>query len=206
MLRMTSQVPASSVRVLIAACLLAVGTARAQEDGLRALAKERANPLSGIRQVMLTEQPNVGLPAGEGVQNLAQLLVTWPVPLGSRWNLVTYTVVSGISQGNVDGGRVGGLGDTMVTAAITPSETAARIRGVGPVVQIPTATDSALGSNRWAAGPAVALFVQPGPWTAGALIENVWSSRESGPQNVDIRPSGGAQWSPSISLQLLFPD
>jgi len=138
------------------------------------------------------------------------------------------------------------------------------------VIQIPTATDPALGSNRWAAGPAVALFVQPGPWTAGALIENVWSSREAGTQNVDafslqydltwngprgwfvesnatitsdwtahpgdrwivpvgggfgkvftvgrwslsasaevfynaVRPSGGAQWSPSISLQLLFP-
>src|SRR5262249_17066053 len=140
---------------------------------------------SGIRQVTLSEQRNVGLPAGEGVQNLAQLVVTWPIPLGPRWSLVTYSIVSGISQSTTDGGRVGGLGDTTVTAAITPRETGALIWGVGPVVQIPTATNSALGSNRWAAGPAVALFVQPGPWTAGALIENVWSSRESGAQNVN---------------------
>jgi len=112
---------------LILACLPAMIAANAQpSDVLEDLAKQRANPLSGIRQVTLSEQPNVGLPAGDGPQNLTQLLVTWPIPLGPRWNVVTYTIVSGISQPDAAGdGRVGGLGDTMLTAAVTPSGTGA---------------------------------------------------------------------------------
>jgi hypothetical protein len=257
---------------LLVAVLLALGSAHAQPlDELRDLAKQRANPLSGIKQITLSEQPNVGLPADARVQSLAQLTVTWPIPLGSDWSVVTYTIASGISQTDAAGDdRVGGLGDTMITAVLTPNETGALIWGVGPVVQIPTATDPALGSNRWAAGPAVALFVQPGPWTAGVLVENVWSSHEAGAQNVDafsvlynltynfprgwflesnttltadwtappgdrwtvpigggfgkvftagrwslsasaeifynaLRPPGGAEWSPSIAFQVLFP-
>ena len=45
---------------------------------------------------------------------------------------------------------------------------------VGPVLQLPTATNGDLGSQRWAAGPSVGLFVQPLPWTAGVLLENAW--------------------------------
>ena len=258
------------VRTIALACLVVAQTAHAQEgDFLHDLAKQRANPLSGIRQITLSEQPNVGLPNDERVQNLAQLTVTWPIPLGPQWNVVTYSIFSSVSQADTEG-RVGGLGDTMVTAVVTPTETGALFWGLGSVVQIPTATDSALGSNRWAAGPALALFVQPGPWTAGVLVENVWSTREAGAQNVDafsvlynvtwngphgwflesnttltsdwtsdprarwtvpvgggfgkvftvgrwslsasaelfynaIRPADAARWSPSVSLQLLFP-
>jgi hypothetical protein len=257
---------------MMLAWLLVSGTVHAQQSSsLENLAKLRANPLSGIRQVTVSEQPNVGLPKNGSVQNLAQLTATWPIPLGPDWNVVTYSIVSGISQPDADGGRVGGLGDTMLTAAVTPSETGALIWGVGPVLQIPTATDPALGRNRWGVGPAVALFVQPGAWTAGALVENVWSSPKSGAGKIDafsilydvtwngpqgwfvesnttitsdwtadpgqrwtvpvgggfgkvftvgtrslsasielfynaVRPSDGAQWSPSFSLQLLFPD
>jgi hypothetical protein len=42
------------------------------------------------------------------------------------------------------------------------------------VPQLPTATNGDLGSRRWAAGPSLALFVQPLPWTVGALLENAW--------------------------------
>jgi len=175
------------VPALLAVSLLALAlhAAHAQQvDWLADLAKRRANPLSGLRQITVAEQANVDLTGEQGVQNVAQLLVNWPIALGPRWSLVTYTIVTGTSQPNDGDGRVGGLGDTMITAAVTPTESGTLIWGIGPVLQIPTATDPALGSNRWAAGPAVAAYVQPGRWTAGALVENAWSPRESGAQNV----------------------
>ncbi len=54
-----------------------------------------------------------------------------------------------------------------------------------PSSSIPTATDHELGTDRWAAGPALALFVQPLPWTVGALIENAWSFSGSGDARFD---------------------
>lgn len=49
------------------------------------------------------------------------------------------------------------------------------IWGIGPVLLLPTATDSLLGSEKWGAGPtAVALTVR-GPWTVGMLANHIWS-------------------------------
>jgi hypothetical protein len=40
---------------------------------------------------------------------------------------------------------------------------------------LPTATDDALGTGKWCAGPAVVALVQPGKFTLGALVSNLWS-------------------------------
>ncbi len=72
-----------------------------------------------------------------------------------------------------------------ITAAITPSETGFLAWGIGPVLQIPTATSAQLGSDRWALGPAIGLYVQPGEWTFGALTENIWSFAGAGNQRVN---------------------
>ena len=47
--------------------------------------------------------------------------------------------------------------------------------GAGPVVLLPTATDSLLGGKKWAAGPAAIGLVLKGPWTVGMLANHVWS-------------------------------
>src|SRR5262249_16903301 len=47
--------------------------------------------------------------------------------------------------------------------------------GFGPVLAIPTASDDALGSGKWGAGPTVVILKQAGPWTYGALVNHVWS-------------------------------
>ncbi len=46
---------------------------------------------------------------------------------------------------------------------------------VGPVLYLPTATDDALGSGKWSAGPSVIVLGMPGPWVIGVLASNVWS-------------------------------
>ena len=74
---------------------------------------------------------------------------------------------------------------TVLTAVVTPNQTGTLIWGLGPVLELPTATDHELGSNLWAAGPALGLFVEPDPWTIGVLLENAWSFAGSGHEKIN---------------------
>jgi hypothetical protein len=49
--------------------------------------------------------------------------------------------------------------------------------GVGPVFQIPTATNHLLGTGKWSAGPGAVLFLNAKPlhMTGGLLAFNIWS-------------------------------
>ena len=47
---------------------------------------------------------------------------------------------------------------------------------MGPVVLLPTATDNALGSQKFGIGPTVVVLTQPGKWTLGALANHIWST------------------------------
>ncbi len=46
--------------------------------------------------------------------------------------------------------------------------------GFGPVVELPTGGEKR-GTQKWSAGPSFVVLAQPGDWTFGALINNVWS-------------------------------
>jgi hypothetical protein len=52
--------------------------------------------------------------------------------------------------------------------------------GVGPAMVIPTATNNILGQGKFSLGPSFVALAQPGHWTVGALINNVWSVAGSG--------------------------
>ena len=49
------------------------------------------------------------------------------------------------------------------------------IWGAGPVILVPSATDSALGSEKWGAGPTGLVLKQEGPWTYGILANHLQS-------------------------------
>ena len=53
----------------------------------------------------------------------------------------------------------------------------ARSGASGPIAQIPTTTNTKLGSDRWGLGPTfVVLKLEHGsPWVYGFLVNNVWS-------------------------------
>ena len=83
-------------------------------------------------------------------------------------------------------GRIDGLGDTSFTAFISPVNSQAITWGVGPVFLLPTATDDALGSDKWGAGASAVFLAMPGPWVIGSLFSNVWSFAGSGDQDVNL--------------------
>jgi len=68
-----------------------------------------------------------------------------------------------------------GLGDMNPTFFLSPVKPGKIIWGVGPAFVIPTATNNLLGQGKFSIGPSFVALAQPGHWTLGALVNNVWS-------------------------------
>jgi len=168
----------------------AVAPARAQTapaPSVEDLARLSQNPLSGLRSLEVSPQINVDTPDGH-VQSTLSLEATWPFALDEHWLLVSYSTLSAVWQDGTTqrNPSLAGLGPTVIDLLVTPSESGSLIWGAGPVVQLPTTTNDALGSDRFALGPALVLAVQPGPVTAGVLVQNLWSFDGDGADAIDV--------------------
>ena len=70
-----------------------------------------------------------------------------------------------------------GLGDITQSFFFSPKEPTSSgwIWGAGPVFLWPSATDNALGSEKFGLGPTVVLLKQQSGWTYGVLANHIWS-------------------------------
>lgn len=75
----------------------------------------------------------------------------------------------------VPGPTVFGLADLTDAVVLSPNTDTRFQWGVGFAVGIPTATDPALGSGKWQAGPAFRASYVSGAWRLGLLATNRWS-------------------------------
>ncbi len=164
------------VTLLIAAPLWA-----AEQDS-EELAKAAQNPIANMISVPFQNNLNFNYGPQGSPQNILNIQPVIPVELSSDWNLITRTIMPVVSQ-PAFGPRQDsqfGLGDTQFSAFFSPAKSGKIIWGVGPIAQLPTHTDSRLGSPLWGLGPtAVALRID-GDWVYGGLINNVWSLGGSG--------------------------
>jgi hypothetical protein len=106
-----------------------------------------------------------------------------PFSLTHHWNLITRTITPVIyAESPVEGGDSSyGLGDVLQSFFLSPKAPVYDwILGGGPVFLYPTATDNALGGQKWAAGPTVVLLQQKSGWTYGVLANKLWSFAGSG--------------------------
>src|SRR5499427_5757006 len=69
----------------------------------------------------------------------------------------------------------GAAPDLNPTVFLSPAHPGKFIWGVGPAFVFPTATDPTLGQGKWSIGPSFVVLAQPGHWTLGLLVNNVWS-------------------------------
>jgi hypothetical protein len=169
----------------IAATLLGCGVmgswpAIAQNADADALAKTLANPVAALISVPLQLNWDTGLATDrEGEKYLLNIQPVVPIDLNDRWNVISRTILPLELQSDVVPGddRQSGLGDLTQSLFFTPKEPLGDwIVGAGPALLLPTATDSALGSEKWGLGPtAVALKQTSGGWTYGFLWNHVWS-------------------------------
>ncbi len=141
------------------------------------LAKKLANPISSLISVPIQSNFDFGVGPGDGTKWTTNIQPVIPFSIGEEWNLISRTILPVIDQSGIaaSGGALDatGLGDITQSFFFSPKESSP-IWGVGPVILFPTATDSLLGTEKWAVGPTAVVLRQSGPWTVGALANHLW--------------------------------
>jgi hypothetical protein len=167
------------------AILCAAGGVHAEQGDAEAsdgdLVRETQNPIADLISVPLQNSMtfNSG-PDADEVFNTLNIQPVIPVPVTDKVNIITRTIVPVVSLPWEGGDRKNGLGDILITAFLAPATTDKFVWGMGPVLQIPTATDHRLGSDYWSMGPSAVLVALPGKWVLGGLVSNVWSMGDGG--------------------------
>lgn len=149
--------------------------AAANTDTLR---KAAQNPVASLISVPVQNNNNFGIGNDGRVQDVLNIQPVIPVQINGKWNVITRiitpitsnpTVNQPINQGAF------GFGDMNPSFFLSPATPGKVIWGAGPTFMLPTATNPLLGQGKWSIGPTFVALAQPGKWTLGALVNNVWS-------------------------------
>ncbi len=194
----------ATLRIGAVWCLLAIGVlAVGQSDSAQpqsssmtqgaapasnaeALTKAAQNPIASMISVPIQNNFSFNINPGQRTQYLMNVQPVIPMSLGPNVNLIVRWITPILWQpfpSATPGKEVGefGLGDMQPSFFFSPAKASKLIWGAGPVFLIPTATDKMLGQGKFGMGPGFVWLVQPGKWTMGALVNNVFSV--AGPSN-----------------------
>jgi hypothetical protein len=166
---------------------LAAGGAAFAQDAAN-LAQQTANPVADLAVVPFQFNTDSGFGTEDGDRLSVNIQPVVPLTLNDDWNLITRTIIPIVDQDPffAGGSSVSGVGDIVQSFFLSPREPGpgGLTWGAGPVFLWPTATEDALGADKFGVGPtAVGLFIQ-GPWTYGALVNHVWSFAGDGDRDV----------------------
>ena len=142
------------------------------------------NPVGSLISVPFKLTVDFGAPDGSAtILNLQPVI---PQNVGD-WNLIHRAIapilahvegfIAGIPEipaGSTGGGATG-IGDINYSVYLSPAYPGKAIWGVGPSINLPTATDDQLGSGKWSGGLTAVVLTQPKPWTLGVLGRQLWS-------------------------------
>jgi hypothetical protein len=142
------------------------------------LRKAAQNPIASLISIPVQNNSNFNIGPNDRTQNVLNIQPVIPVRVSENWNLITRIITPIIYQpiGSepVNQGA-NGLGDINPSFFLSPAKPHKIIWGVGPTFILPTATNPLLGQGKWNIGPTIVVLSQPGHWTIGALVNNVWS-------------------------------
>ncbi len=175
---------------LVAAASIVCLGARA-DDKKSSLSQQLANPIANLISVPIQYNALFGAgPDRKGTLSVLDIQPVIPIRLNEDWNLITRTILPIAYASNIFSGDVGGLADTQVSLFLSPQNAGpgGLIWGVGAVVNVPTATDPLLGTRKWGAGPTAVALVQKGPWTVGALVNQLWTLNGNDINETFIQP------------------
>lgn len=146
------------------------------------LQKATQNPVANLISVPVQNNSNFGISPNDRTQNVLNIQPVIPMHLTKDWMLVARVIQPIVWQpypGQPSGGEFG-FGDMNPSLFLAPVKPGKLIWGAGPTIVIPTATSKFLGQGKLSFGPSLVGLVQPGHWTLGVLINNVWSVAGSG--------------------------
>ena len=171
------------------------------------LAKQLSNPIASLVSVpfQFNWEQNVG--PSEATRFVLNVQPVMPFSMNQDWNLIVRLIAPLVSQpALIDGGvAASGISDITTSFFISPAESGI-IWGAGPVVVLPSTSEPTLGTGKWSAGPTIVALKQTGPWTVGALWNQVWSfSGDSGRSDVNqmfLQPFLAYQATRTITLTI----
>ena len=154
-----------------------------QAQGGEDLRAKTQNPVGAMISLPFKFTADFGAPDGTAFFLNVQPVI--PVTVGD-WNLINRVIaplvsVEGFIEGTPEipegeeGNGATGLGDINYSVYLSPAAPGKYIWGIGPSLNLPTATDDQLGSGKWSAGATAVVLTQPKPWTLGVLGRQLWS-------------------------------
>jgi hypothetical protein len=156
------------------------------------LAKQLANPIASLISVPFQANEDWGYgPTGNGYKFTLNIQPVIPLSISKDWNLIIRTILPIVSQHDLfyfanlpkdsplqpQNRSQDGLSDTTQSFFLSPKKPGpfGLIWGLGPAFLYPTGTQDLLGSGTFSIGPTLVLLEQTGPWTVGALMNQLWS-------------------------------
>lgn len=156
---------------------------KAKEHDLEAIGKQTNNPVGAAWMLWFqNDYTRMGGDAVDGHEywnsTKFQPVMSFPFEMANDpWNLI-FRPVFQLQSFSFDGDRTTGLGDTGLAVAIGPDRLDGIIWGLGVTQLFPTASDDAIGQEKWQAGPAVLLAhlaPKPGGFNIGIFGQHWWS-------------------------------
>ena len=153
-------------------CAAQETTGGAAQSSAADITKLKQNPVGGLRCVYLQ---NMNAPYGEGIADSFSIQPVWPFPIGDNWKVITYTIVPiehfpASSSGNPS---ATGLGNILFNGFFVRQKKKGNFTlAAGPALELPTRTDSTLGSNRVSLGPTALVYD-----SVGSCMEKVDGQR-----------------------------
>jgi len=152
-------------------------------------------------QQQLVLQPIIPWKLGKQ-QHIARITLPY-VTSGPDWGVIAEDAAAGLPPNYVPTAKQDGLADTAVVDVII-SKTSWGRQGIGGAIILPTASDPALGSEKWSIGPAYVAITKKGNFQGGFVAQWLFSvAGESDRDDVNsltIQPFGGFGFSGGWSL------
>ena len=137
------------------------------------LSKEAANPVANLMSFPFQNNTNFGYGSFNRTTNILNIQPVIPFANGKIVTRTIFPIVWIPDYSTENDMYSTGLSDITFTAFYVP-ESKGIIWGLGPVFDIPTGGEKR-GTQKWTIGPSFLALVQPGEWTFGFLMNNVWS-------------------------------
>jgi len=170
------------VSVLLTIAALWSGQALAQTPppmAVTELSKDAENPVARQITLPLRYEADFHDGAYEATKDTFEIdQAVVPFRLNEDWALITRTKlpVESLPPKKLGEHWTSGLSNGYTTFFLSPEHGQGFYWGAGPVLYYPTATNPALGVNKWGSGPSAAFLHQDAsPWVFGAVVNNIWS-------------------------------
>lgn len=137
------------------------------------VAADLANPLAPVTTLAGQLRTEFGNGPDDDVNGQLRLQPSFFKPFSDRSALLLRTIVPVLFKNWPTDDT--GLSDITLVPYYVPDIMKQTFLGYGAALGIPTATEDALGSGKWTAGPAMIVARTGNPITFGGLVQHIWS-------------------------------